>query len=254
MPNLGSLDLENGLVFWSKAHGWLCPDVFDQYLEKHKAARAKFRSRNPKYHVEQEARNHEKNKAKRSAYYANNRELVIARTNEWAKNNPERKKAISRKGYKKRINTNEAFRLRVNIGNRINCAIRRGGINSKKSTLDMIGMSGAELKKYIESMFLPGMSWSNWSPTGWHIDHIIPLSFAKNESELKALCHYTNLRPLWAIDNMKKSNKIDDIASAEKAIQAIQQRQQVVQAQQQAGIQPGQAPAPEQAPQPQAAI
>jgi hypothetical protein len=49
------------------------------------------------------------------------------------------------------------------------------------------------------------MSWDNKHL--WHIDHIIPLSSAKTEDELKQLCHYTNLQPLWAADNIKKSNK-----------------------------------------------
>jgi hypothetical protein len=50
------------------------------------------------------------------------------------------------------------------------------------------------------------MNWSNRKE--WHIDHIIPLSSAKTEEELLKLFHYTNLQPLWANDNIKKSNKI----------------------------------------------
>ena len=42
----------------------------------------------------------------------------------------------------------------------------------------------------------------------WHLDHIIPLSSARNKEELENLFHYTNLQPLWAIDNLRKSNKI----------------------------------------------
>lgn len=41
------------------------------------------------------------------------------------------------------------------------------------------------------------------------IDHIIPLSIAKNEEEVIKLCHYTNLQLLRAEDNIKKGNKIN---------------------------------------------
>ena len=50
------------------------------------------------------------------------------------------------------------------------------------------------------------MSWDNHGE--WHIDHIIPLSSAKDEYEFFKLCHYTNLQPLWANENYKKGKKI----------------------------------------------
>jgi len=52
------------------------------------------------------------------------------------------------------------------------------------------------------------MSWENYGRNGWHVDHIIPLSSAKTEEEIYKLCHYTNLQPLWEVDNIKKGNKI----------------------------------------------
>ena len=52
------------------------------------------------------------------------------------------------------------------------------------------------------------MSWDNYGLYGWHIDHIVPLSNAKTEDDFYKLCHYTNLQPLWSLDNLKKSNKI----------------------------------------------
>jgi hypothetical protein len=51
------------------------------------------------------------------------------------------------------------------------------------------------------------MNWDNYSFRGWHIDHIIPLTSAKNEEELIKLCHYTNLQPLWAKDNLSKGGR-----------------------------------------------
>jgi hypothetical protein len=51
------------------------------------------------------------------------------------------------------------------------------------------------------------MNWDNWSVHRWHLDHIIPLDSGKNQEEVEKLCHYTNLKPLWAEVNLKKSNK-----------------------------------------------
>jgi hypothetical protein len=57
-------------------------------------------------------------------------------------------------------------------------------------------------------LFMAGMNWSNHGK--WHIDHITPLSSAKTADELYTLCHYTNLQPLWAIDNLRKHDKIEN--------------------------------------------
>ena len=46
------------------------------------------------------------------------------------------------------------------------------------------------------------MSWDNRSL--WHLDHIVPVSTANTQAEVLALNHFTNLRPIWAMDNWKK--------------------------------------------------
>jgi hypothetical protein len=75
--------------------------------------------------------------------------------------------------------------------------------------VENLGCSISEAKQYLESLFLEGMSWNNHGLRGWHIDHIIPChSFdLTNPEERKKCFHYTNLQPLWALDNMKKGNK-----------------------------------------------
>jgi hypothetical protein len=49
------------------------------------------------------------------------------------------------------------------------------------------------------------MSWDNWSLKGWHIDHIRPISSfdLSDPAQQKECFHYSNLQPLWAIDNLK---------------------------------------------------
>lgn len=54
------------------------------------------------------------------------------------------------------------------------------------------------------------MSWSNYGK--WHIDHIIPCAAfdLSDEFEQRACFHYSNLQPLWAYDNIGKSDKYDE--------------------------------------------
>ena len=49
------------------------------------------------------------------------------------------------------------------------------------------------------------MNWKNYGE--WHLDHIIPISYAKKEEEIYELNHYTNFQPLWAKDNLSKGNR-----------------------------------------------
>jgi len=71
--------------------------------------------------------------------------------------------------------------------------------------MNIIGCSHAQLKDHIEKQFLKGMTWENRDQ--WHIDHITPISKATCEQDVLALYHFTNLRPMWAADNIRKSNK-----------------------------------------------
>lgn len=98
-------------------------------------------------------------------------------------------------------------RIRNNLRGRLYQAIKR---NYKAgSAISDLGCSIEEFKIYIEKQFKEGMTWDNWSRTGWHIDHITPLdSFdLDKKEEFTVACHYSNLRPLWAKDNLSKGCK-----------------------------------------------
>ena len=73
------------------------------------------------------------------------------------------------------------------------------------TTFKIVGCTPEFLKEYLEKQFILGMTWKNHGFYGWHIDHIIPLSKAKTLKDFEKLCHYTNLQPLWAEENLKKS-------------------------------------------------
>jgi len=153
----------------------------------------------------------------------NKRDYVAEQKNKWLINNSEKRKKISIESkkrnwskpsnVKKRNEYSQKFEIRLKnaLRSRIKISLKS---NPKKSrTHELLGCSIQELKNYIEKQFLNGMSWENWGQFGWHLDHIKPLSSAKNLEEMYSLCHYTNLQPLWWWDNLSKSDKIIEYQS-----------------------------------------
>lgn len=106
-----------------------------------------------------------------------------------------------RKNCKKR-------KLATCLRGRLNKALESKRWHKNTNFSNYIGCSKEELVIYLESKFQDGMTWDNHTKDGWHIDHIIPLSSATTDKELYKLCHYTNLQPLWATDNLKKRSKL----------------------------------------------
>jgi hypothetical protein len=94
-------------------------------------------------------------------------------------------------------------RMRKNLSRRMRELLRsRGACTSK-----LLGCSGVFLRGYISSLFKPGMSWENYG--AWHIDHIRSCaSFDLTDSAQQRECfHFSNLQPLWAVENIKKGDK-----------------------------------------------
>ncbi len=126
-------------------------------------------------------------------YYIRHRKKLISYGTEW-----------KRKNRKTRIG-----RLEHNLRGRLRKVIKRcrlGDPTTRLKTIELVGCSKSELIKHLERKFLPGMSWDNYGFHGWHIDHIVPCSaFNFEDPEQQRACfHYTNLQPLWALDNMRK--------------------------------------------------
>jgi hypothetical protein len=73
--------------------------------------------------------------------------------------------------------------------------------------MSYLGCSAKQFCAHLESQFTDGMSWENMRL--WHIDHIKPLfTFDPHSPDDQAEAwHYTNLRPLWAKDNLSRKRK-----------------------------------------------
>lgn len=111
--------------------------------------------------------------------------------------------------YKKYLNSKPEAKIAKNLRRRLNKIIKIQSTIKKDQTLNLIGCSIAYLRSHLEKNFKKGMNWSNYGIHGWHIDHIIPCSkFDMQDLEEQKKCfNYQNLQPLWAEENIKKSNK-----------------------------------------------
>ena len=148
--------------------------------------------------------NKDKLKAYKKAYREANKDRIKEKDKIYYESNKD--KIFSY--YKNRLKTDIQYKLRHNLRARLKLAIN----NNQKigSAVKDLGCTISELKSYLESKFSSGMTWDNWALDGWHIDHIKPLvSFdLTDRNQLLESCHYTNLQPLWATDNLIKSDKI----------------------------------------------
>jgi hypothetical protein len=128
---------------------------------------------------------------------------------QWAPLNRNKVRSISAKAYKK-AKTNYRFRVKTNLISRLRFRKSKNNkLSTTKIVMQNLGCTINELITYLELKFQPEMSWDNYGKFGWHIDHIVPLASFNLEDpeELKKACHYTNLQPLWAKDNLSKGDK-----------------------------------------------
>lgn len=120
----------------------------------------------------------------------------------WYKNNP----TYLKDWMKKKRKTDICFKIACYYRTRILRALK--GKGKQEKIMELLGCSIEDFKKHIESKFKEGMTWENYCYSGWHIDHKIPCSSfdLKYIEEQKKCFHYTNLQPLWAMENFKKSD------------------------------------------------
>lgn len=150
--------------------------------------------------------NPEKAKAKQGRWLNANPGRMAELAKAYRERNAENVKATRTKAIERRRHT-PALLMHNTIGNALRHHIK--GLKGKSRTFDILGYSLLELMTHLERQFLKGMNWQNFGE--WHIDHVLPLSSFSitglDDPELVVVWGLPNLRPLWAVDNLKKRAK-----------------------------------------------
>lgn len=205
---------EDGRVFWqldkNRKEIWYPADVFQ---EKYARVQAYFK--------EYQAKNKDTKKAYLATYYQQNKAKIDAASNAWAKQNRpqsrvfKKKWADQNKGHintwraaraRERRKTDPLYALREVCRTRIRHAFENRGMKRRSKIAATIGCTWEEFKAHIEKQFKPGMTWENRCL--WELDHIIPISSANTEEEIRKLSHFLNIQPLWKEENREKRDKM----------------------------------------------
>ena len=206
---------EDGMVFWGycgkSTDGqpfpyWLKPEIYEKEREKSKARlKARYASRKGEYYEKQKAyrdKNKEKVFESKRRYRAKNaKQIKLAKQKYGAENRDKIAKSLAKRRANNPI---------VRMANSMRRSIRRyldAGQKGEMSSFEIIGCSKDDLRKHLESKFKDGMTWKNYGKH-WHIDHIVPLISSKSVKQIKRLCHWTNLQPLTAFENISKGSKL----------------------------------------------
>ena len=158
----------------------------------------------------------QKRKLQKKTYQQNHKHICNKATRKWYRSNKEYAMARTQKWRKEKIKTDMVFRLSCNLRGRIWEVLKRNAKSAK--TEQLLGCSFVEFKQYLESKFLPNMTWDNYGNHGWHVHHIIPCaSFDLSNPEEQRKCfHYSNLQPLWATTEIAIKNNSTGIGNLNK--------------------------------------
>jgi hypothetical protein len=196
-------------------------DNKDKIKEQRKAYylnnKEKFKNHNIQYYLEnkdeicaKQREWHNKNKDKVKQYKVNTKEAAKARRKiHYALNKNKIQKQMWFR-QKQRMKEDPIYKFKLRCRHFINEAINVYKNNNSMSTEKILGCSLEYFIDWIEKQLPAGKTIQDLGIKKYHIDHIMPLSMAKNCDEAIKLCHYTNLRPLWWEENLAKSNKIEE--------------------------------------------
>ena len=177
-----------------------------KWADRQRRYYTKNQGRLSEYKKEWAAEHQEELSAARKKYHQQNRGRITSRMLAWVHNNRDRRNATMREYRAKRSASDPGFRMRHILATRL-CGLLRFKGTKSASTLSLLGCSIEELKRHLQLQFRPGMSWDNYGE--WHIDHKRPCaSFDLADPEQQRACfNFSNLQPLWAVDNMRKGAK-----------------------------------------------
>ena len=198
----------NGHVCLRHVVGWICMECNRERQQYQRDNRGDILNAQRQKRLEEPDKKEKRLKQKRESYM---RLVSTEKGRERHRKNTRRcsekfRKSAKRIAWRKNYRaTTSLWKVKHNVRTRLRELIANRSLHFSELT----GCTGQQLVAHLEAQFLPGMTWANYAIDGWHIDHIRPCaSFDLTDPEQQKECfHFSNLQPLWAEDNIRKSDK-----------------------------------------------
>lgn len=186
--------------------------------DKKKESDRKYREENLEKILEYDRKRHkehaEERNAHRRAWYRKpgNKERFREYFTEWAEENHDKLRASSRERHAIRSKIDPDYMMRIALRSRVEYALKYQKADRYDHMANLVGCSIQELHNYIESKFTSDMTWDNYGVGGWELDHIIPCSYwdLTDEVQQRECFNFSNLQPMWAAENRRKSDILPD--------------------------------------------
>lgn len=198
---------------WRKKNKAKISDQNKKYREAHKAEAKAYhkawRDKNRDHLNEQQREKYKEN----PQAFKERKDRYIASHIEEVKESRHRYKVENRQKYtdyqRNKRQSDPVYKFRSSFTHLMSLYRRRKGYTGNKGTWEMVGCDFDTFLAYIQGQFTEGMTIENYGHGKgcWNIDHIVPISTAQTDEDIERLNHYTNLRPMWATDNYRKSKK-----------------------------------------------
>lgn len=193
----------------------LCEKTY--HKEHGTKATMRWRQKHPEVHQAGQKRYEEANADKirtrqRNHYHTNHERITKARKDRAVGHEEETRKYY--RLYARERRKDPLYRIKTNLRARVGKAVR--GLDKSATTEELLGCTFEQLRAHLQSLFKPGMTWENMGRNGWHVDHKTPCcAFDLSDPEQQRVCfHFSNLQPLWQLDNLKKVTQDMEIARA----------------------------------------
>jgi hypothetical protein len=191
-PTINRILRENGIILGPSGR---------RFIGGKKVATQKYESK-PET-KERKSKNHKK-------WYLDNKDKWNSYIKEYREKNADKIRQIKRIYHKTRKNNDPIYKLINNFRTAIYQVLKENNVKKNGHYFAILQYSQNDLIDHLEKQFIDGMTWENYGK--WHVDHIRPVSSFKineiGDEEFMKCWSLQNLQPLWAEDNIRKSNKI----------------------------------------------